>query len=481
MVKKKISKKNEEKLKEKARNISIKEGSWYAVMDGFGLRNISPFAIAIGASNFQIGLLSSIPSLLGNLTQLFSYNLMEHFSRKKLVALGVFLQAVMWLFLLIPAVLYFKSGNHGTLPPAMLVVLYTILIVVGAYTGPIWSSWMKDLVSAEKAGKYFGKRNKIIGFFALLFAIIGSFILDYFKKTEIFWGFVILFSLSFAARAIGAYLFTKKYEPEFHSEKEYYFSFWQFVRKMWFNNFGKFAIFMALITFAVNISGPFFSVYVLRELGFQNIPLGYIYYFLVMGFFSSVTTIIFMPFWGRVIDKYGAIKIMKFSGLFICFVPIFWVLSVFFKSSLLFIILFLICLDCFSGFVWAGFNLATGTFVYTATTRQRMPLCVAYMSILSGIGVFIGATLGGILTSFNIGFWIFSSILVIFMISAALRFAVYFAMRNMINEVRHVDGWDFNFQREFSDGVKKKFMALSKVQFFEHLRINILRPKGKEF
>jgi len=478
MVKKRISKKEEEKLKEKARNISIKEGSWYAVMDGFGLRNVSPFAVAIGASNFQIGLLSSIPSLLGNLTQFFSYNLMERFPRKKLVAFGVLMQAVMWLFLIIPAILYFKLGNHGTLPPTLLVALYTLLIVVGAYTGPVWSSWMKDLVSADKSGKYFGKRNKIIGFFALLFAIVGAFVLDYFKKTEIFWGFVILFAFSFLARAIGAWYFTKKYEPEFKSEKEYYFSFIQFLKKMWFNNFGKFAIFMALITFAVNICSPFFSVYILRELGFQNIPLGYIYYFMISGLFSSISSILSMSFWGRVIDKYGAIKIMKFSGWFICIVPLFWVFSVFFKPSLLVLILFLSCVEIFSGFVWAGFNLATGTFVYTATTRQRMPLCVAYMGILGGIGVFVGATLGGILASFNIGFWIFSPILVIFMISVVLRVIIYLSMRNKVQEVRHVDGWDFDFQREFKDGVKKKFMALSKVQFFEHLKMNILRPKG---
>ena len=48
----------EEKLIERAKKISVKEGSAHSVMEGFGSRYITPFALAIGANNAQIGLLN---------------------------------------------------------------------------------------------------------------------------------------------------------------------------------------------------------------------------------------------------------------------------------------------------------------------------------------------------------------------------------------------------------------------------------------
>ena len=91
----KIKKYDENFLKAKARNISIREGSAYGVSEGFGLRNITPYILEVGKNstniNFYVGLLSSIPGLLGNFTQILSARLIEKYPRKKIVAISVFL------------------------------------------------------------------------------------------------------------------------------------------------------------------------------------------------------------------------------------------------------------------------------------------------------------------------------------------------------------------------------------------------------
>ena len=97
----------EAELKEKSKKISIIEGSAYSVSDGFGFRNITPYALALGASNVVIGLLDSVPSLIGNLSQLFTNRLMERYSRKTIVVFSVFSQAITWLLVLLPGVFYF--------------------------------------------------------------------------------------------------------------------------------------------------------------------------------------------------------------------------------------------------------------------------------------------------------------------------------------------------------------------------------------
>ena len=156
---------------------------------------------------------------------------MKEISRKKLVTFGVFIQALMWLALIGIGVLYFVFGVDSDIAPLLVIITYSLLVVSGAMTDPAWNSWMKDIIP-EKYGRYFGIRNRICGSVSLLAMLAAGFILDYFKKTNIFMGFAIIFFIAFISRTISARFFLKKYEPEFKPEKEYHFSFMQFIKKM---------------------------------------------------------------------------------------------------------------------------------------------------------------------------------------------------------------------------------------------------------
>src|SRR3989338_3828470 len=100
---------SEEELKKKASELSVKEGSFYSIMDGFGLKYITPFALALGASNKQIGFLTSLPTMIGNFSKIFTPKYMENTSRKKIVVFGTLLQALMWLVLLVIGYFYFSK------------------------------------------------------------------------------------------------------------------------------------------------------------------------------------------------------------------------------------------------------------------------------------------------------------------------------------------------------------------------------------
>ena len=169
----------EEKLKEDAKKISVKEAASYSLMDGFGLRFITPYALALNASRLQIGLLSSLPALFANFSQIFTPKLMEKYSRKRIVFTGIFIQSIMWLILIGIGFLYFFFDYNTSF---FLVLAYTLLILVGTATGPAWSSWMKDLTHGTNVGEFFAKRGKIAVMIALFCMLIAGFILDYFKN-----------------------------------------------------------------------------------------------------------------------------------------------------------------------------------------------------------------------------------------------------------------------------------------------------------
>ena len=441
----------EETKKAAARTISVKEGCTYSVMDGFALRNVTPYALALGASNAHIGFLSSIPSLIGNIGQLWTSKAMERYPRKRIVITGVLLQALMWLPLLGVGALYFIFHITNTWIPIAIIAIYTLLILFGAFIGPVWMSWMNDLVRTN-AGAYYGRRNRITGIVALVAALIGGLVLDYFKQYNLLIGFVVLFGIAWIVRSFGGYLFTKQYEPRFKHEEGYFFSIKDFVKRMRHNNFGRFAIFDAAMSFAVAIGSPFCAVYMLSNLHF-----GYFTYTLVT-FGGATAQLLFMPAWGKFADRYGNMKVMRMTGLLVPLVMFLWALAgVVNNYAPLLIVPFLMLTDFFSGFSWAGFNLSTTNFLYDAVTRQRLSLCAAYTNILNGLGTFLGAILGGFLATMHAGPLGINAVIFVFIISGIGRYVAAIWMRKKVQEVKPVQPFTHKEARE-------KILALSPRQ-----------------
>lgn len=433
---KKIKDIEEEKLKAQACQISIKEGSAYSVSEGFGLKYMTPYALALGANNTHIGLLSSIPSLIGSFFSLHGLHLMKELPRKRIVVTGVFTQALMWLALIGIGILYFVFGIDSDVAPILVIITYTLLVVAGAITGPAWNSWMKDIIP-EKFGAYFGIRNRICGIVSLFTMLLAGFILDYFKRTKLFLGFIILFSVAFIGRSVSAYFFTKKYEPKFKSENHEHLTFVSFLKKIYKNNFGKFTLYMALLSLAVAIASPFFAVYMLKDLKFTYLM------FTAVSMVSLVIRLLLMPAWGRFSDRYGSLRLMRITGIMIPLVPLFWLaVPVLMRINPILIFPYLLLTESISGFAWAGFDTGSGNFVFDASSRENMPMFTSYFSILTTVGTFLGALLGGVLSSITFTLFGLSSILFVFLLSGIARFAMSFIMLPKLNEVRNVKRFD---------------------------------------
>jgi len=428
---------SESELREKTKKLSVREAVTASVMDGSGSRYITPYALALGANNTQISLLTSIPSLLGNLLQLLTSKAIEKYSRKKIIAIAVFLQALMWLPMIGVGYFFFYKQLDNGISPSLMIVFYVLFIIFGAFLSPAWNSLMKDVVGKETAG-YFGRRNRIAGAVSLGVMLVSGFVLNYFQGiSNVFIGFLILFGVAFASRIASGFLITKHYDPELKLEKGYYFSFWQFIKKTPQSNFAKFSIFISLIMLATSIASPFFSVYMLRDLKF-NYGI-----WTLISISGSVSALLFMPLWGKFADRFGNMKVLRLTGAFVPLVPLLWLPTAFLaKISLVSVVVYIFIEEFISNLIWAGFNLCYVNFIYDAVTRQRLALCIAYFNILNGIGVFIGATLGGLLASSNLNFFGLNILLLVFLISGVVRFIVYIIMMPMIKEVREVQKYE---------------------------------------
>ncbi len=412
----------EEKLKEKARKISIQEGSFTSVQSGLGDYYITPFAVAVNSSNFQIGLLSSISTLLGPLSQLFGSKKIEKFSRKKIVRFSILIQALMWIPLIILCYLYYKNIIAGIIP-LLLIVFFSFYVFFGNFASPAWFSWMGDIVDDNHRGRYFSKRNIITGIIVLASSLLGAFVLDFFKNNNLtMLGFGIFFFIAMISRLISRRIFQKQYEPHLKLSKNYYFSFWDFLEKGRATNFGKFTIYRALIALSVMIAGPFFAVYMLKTLNFNYLV------FMLVTVSETAFALILMPFWGKFSDKFGNYKLLYFTGILISIFPLLWL----FSDSPIYLIFIP---QLIGGIAWAGFNLATGNFIYDLVSPEKRGIAVSYFNLLLGIGGFVGGIIGALLVKY-ISVSFMNLFLFIFLISGIARILINLIMLPQIKEIR---------------------------------------------
>jgi len=434
----------EQRKKENSLKLSIKEGSASAFMSGAGESYVVPYALSLNANNIQIGFLSSFVSLFGAFSQIIGSKFLYYFDRKKLVLFSVFMQATMWLALLGIGFLAWKGIINGVAATA-LVIIYTLYAIAGNIGGPSWFSWMGDLVPEKKRGEYFSKRNKIVGVIALSVTLMSAFVLDYYKsKGILFIGFVILFVIASIGRYFSGIFLTQHYHPKYEMNKESYFGFLQFVKKSPKNNFGKFVIYISLINLTTNFAAPFFAVYMLRDLGYSYTT------FVIVSMSASLFTILSMSSLGKIGDKYGNKMLLTIGSIIIPFAPFLWV----FSGNPVYLIL---TAQLLAGVGWAAFNLASSNFIYDAVTPQRRALCVSYFSMMNGIGIFIGASLGGLFAQYvHIGFM--NIFLLIFVISSLARGLIVLLLLHRIKEVKEVSSFKYRDTLNFiSIGTPRPF------------------------
>lgn len=394
------------------------DGIFASMMLGLTEQYITPFAIALNATRPQIGMLTAFPNLVASLVQLKSADVAERLkSRKRIINISVFLHAFMYIpIILIPFI--FKT--HSVL---WLILFVTLLNSIFAFPGPAWGSLMSDHIPHLSRGRYFGWRNRILGTITVICAFLAGFILNIFGK-ESFIGFAIIFGLACISRFISWHFLTKMYEPPIKITAEHYFTFWEFIKKIRHSNFAKFVVYVASLNFCVNIAGPFFAVYMLSGLNFNYVT------YTVIVTTAAVATLLTMNVWGRHADRVGNLKVIRLTAFFIPVIPILWLFS--------HEVYYLILIQVFAGFFWAGFNLSVANFILDAVTPEKRTRCIAYFGAINGIAICLGALLGGVLAK-NLPPIFGYRLLTLFLISGIGRAIVSAIILPMIKEVRRVE------------------------------------------
>lgn len=396
-------------------------------MSGAGESYFSAFALFLKASTTQIAWLASIPPLLGALAQLISLALRRVMnSRKAIILVGAGTQTLFWIPMLLLPWLF----------PEYAVPIFISLValhqIAGNLVSPQWSSLMGDIIPARKRGRYFGLRTRcatVSSFFALTLAGVVLHEADGHGYT---WaGFIVIFGVAAIARIVSWRHLRQMHEPPRAAEVLAP----ALKPRAWIRRFKRspairFSLAHGGMQAAVSMAAPFFTVYMLRDLGFSYLE------FMVVTATSVLFHFAALRSWGRICDVYGSRIVLICTGTLITIFPSLWLLSTSFW--------FIIGVQMISGATWSGFALATTNFLFDATPADKRSQYMAFHNVMTAVGTAIGALVGGALaavmpTQFNVAgveFGWFTPLYGIFLASSLGRIAVAAVFLPRLREVR---------------------------------------------
>ncbi len=405
---------------------SLRDAMAYAVMQGGAETYLSAFSLFCRASAPQVALLSTLPQLLGSLAQLAGAWLARHMQRRKPVILGgVLFQALV--FVPILAVPYWFPDQ--AVP--VLLILYTCYFAGGGLAAPPWTSLMGDIVPEQRRGRFFALRTRLTNIMAFTALAVSGLVLHYFDyRNAAVIGFVIIFVMACCARLVSGWHLARMYEPPIgHSPAAVAVFSALSLRVLRRTGALWFSLYVVLMQGAVGISGPFFAVYMLRDLHFT-----YLEFMLNTGT-MVLAQFVTLNYWGRISDAFGNKLIVKVCGLGMPVLPLLWTIS---DNHW-----YLQAVQCVSGTLWAGFTLSTGNLLYELVPPVRRSGYTAFHNILVAGCVFAGAMFSGLLLDFGapratlLGNPAHASVLLnLFMLSATARLLINLFLLPRIRDLR---------------------------------------------
>lgn len=368
----------------------VSMGYWSITTSGF----LAAYALALGATNLQIGMLASL-SFLAQLIQIPAIVLVERIRKRKLIALITWIPAqLIWIpIALIP--LYMDIPSPGAI--SALLGLMALRSTMGAITNCSWNSWMRDLVPQKILGRFFARRYTLANGAAMLFGLGAAFFVDYWRGDEAL-GYTIplLFGALTLALASPTFM-TLIPEPLMQPAPSQQQSLLTTLATPFRDrNYRHLLSFLFLWGLALNLAVPFLAVYMLQRLG---LPLSAVIGFSMLG---QASNILFLRLWGPLVDQFGSKVILSLCTSLYMLVILGWTFTTMPERYFLTIPL-LVILHILAGAAASGVTLTTGTIGLKVAPKGQATSYLAVAALATNLGYGLGPLLGGQLADYFSG------------------------------------------------------------------------------
>jgi MFS family permease len=347
------------------------------------------FALHMGASNFQIGLLAALPTI-ANIFQLVCIWLVQKYNNRRAIAVitSIFARAPLFIIAFLPFMFTAETGLK------VLVFFLFIHYFVGSVSGISWNSWMKDLIPEKTLGSFFSRRNRMTQILSVSLSFVAAMGLDYVKKDhpqhEVT-AYSVMFILAGIFGFLGIFFLSRTPEPKSHLQKENIF---KLIRKpLKDKNFRKFLVFNSFWAFSLNLATPFFTIYLMKTI---QLPLAYI---IGLGTLNQVFGILFIKLWGKYSDQFSNKTILRICAPIYIACIFAWTFTTMPAAHFLTMPL-LIAIHMFMGISMAGITLSLNNIGIKLAPKGEAVVYISARTMITSIFPAIAPILGGLMADF---------------------------------------------------------------------------------
>lgn len=347
-------------------------------------------ALALGASNFVIGLLASFAPI-AQMSQIPAILLVEKLALRKLITV---IFVTLSRFCLIAAALtpFFAPENSR-------VVLFTIFMVVfflgGAFSGSSWGSMIKDIIPPGQLGSILASKLAAATALGAILSVAAGFSIDGMTKVigDAGKSYGVVFLVAAVIGMVGAFMRARM--PELRMPKRNNQTSWisTLLKPVKDTNFRRLLIFSSAWSFTVIMSGAFFAVYMLNRIG---IPMSWV---IMLAVVSQVTNIYFFKVWGRIADRFSNKSVLAVS------VPMFIFLLLLYPFTTLperyyLTVPLLILIHIIGGISTAGFNLCAANIAMRLAPHGEATSYLGTNAFCAGLSAAVAPVVGGLIGSY---------------------------------------------------------------------------------
>lgn len=333
------------------------------------------FAITIlGATNYQVGLISSLPPLIALLMTIPAAVLLNRANaQKKLVAMSVLLARLMFLFIVF--VVYLPSTS---LQSWAFLAIIAFISVPNTVANVGWQTLISGMIEESRRGQFFSDRNRLLTMVGLVTTLlIGILMRD---ASESIVAYQLLFAIAFAFGLLEVFFLLKHEEDAIKvgnnqsKKKSMDWSIFKHAHYVWFLAAALF------FNFAWQMAWGLFNIYNVRVAGAT------IFWISMFSVGSMLMQILTFPLWKKWADKYSNMHVFIWAALGMATTP--------FLVSLSTNLYYLTLIQTSSGFFLSGTVLILFNLLLEKSPEQSRTYCITTYNVLLAFVAFVAPQVG---------------------------------------------------------------------------------------
>lgn len=296
-----------------------REIAWYGVLSGVTTTFTSVFALRLGASNFLMGLLTSLPALVNVVFQIPAARLVEREPdrRKVLLLSGLFMRLPALLIIMVPAL--------SRQAQASAVVCITALGTIPAALGNVsFTAMLADVVAPHHRARVVSVRNAMLSAATMSVVLVAGEVLD---VVHFPLGYQAIFALAFLTSLVSLFYLGRVAIPENRAAPQTAPGGERFdlrrsialVRAQ--PTYSRFLLGSFLYHWGLHLPIPLYAIYRVRVLHITEGWIG------TLAMVESAVTIAAYFAWGRLAQRRGSRLVLLLGSGLVCLYPFLTALS----------------------------------------------------------------------------------------------------------------------------------------------------------